>query len=585
MRLGCIWRGGLLIRYVLVLFAVQLPVVFTCSSLKAQESLHLAPGGRIEELPQPFPEAPQPAPPVIEQPTPPFAAPESGERPAPGPRFLAREIKVSGSTVFSSEEIAKVTAPYLNLELTSEDLEALRRALTILYINKGYINSGAVIPDQTIVGGVVNIKIVEGKLTDIEVQGNKWLCSRYYLSRIALDDGPPVNIYTLQQRLQLFQQGDLVQQVHAELKPGLNPGESELNMQVEERLPFAVTTGYNNYQSSTVGENRGVVTLADKSLTGHGDILSFTYAGSEGVNPEIDTWYSFPITARDTTLILHYQQNDYGVVQAPFNSLNVLSDSNMYGITLRQPLYRSLSQEFAIALSGERLHDETSLLGEPFSFSPGATGGISTVTALRFSQEWLYRTQTEVLAARSRFSFGIDALGATINPGSLPDSRFFSWLGQFQWARILGESGIQAVVRTDMQLSDDPLLPLEQIPVGGRYSVRGYPENTFVRDNAVISSMEVRFPLVRDKSWADYLQLAPFVDFGQAWNTKEPTPPGDVLASVGIGLRWALTALKKPFPMKPEFEIYWGYALDNIATSGNSLQANGVHLQFTVTAF
>jgi hemolysin activation/secretion protein len=520
---------------------------------------------------------------MIREPKPPFSAPE--EKLAPGLRVFVREIKVSGSTVFSLKELSEVSAHYVNRELTSEDLEALRRALTTLYINKGYINSGAVIPDQAVVGGVINIQIVEGKLTDVEVQGNRWLRTGYYVNRIALDSGPPVNVYCLQQRLQLLQQDERVDLIHAELKPGLEPGQSDLAVRVEEKLPFSASVGFDNYQPSTVGEKRGFMTLVDKSLTGYGDILSFTYFGSEGVNPGIDVWYSLPITSRDTTLVLRYERNDFGVIEQPFGPLNITTNSDIYGITLRQPLYRSLNQEFAVAVAGEYEQDRSFLLGEPFSFAPGEQDGKSTVTALRFSQEWFYRTQTEVLAARSRLSFGLDAFGSTINPGGLPDSRFFSWLGQFQWARVFGSYGIQSIVRADVQLAADPLLPLEQIPVGGRYSVRGYPENTFVRDNAVIPSWEIRVPVVRDVSWADYLQLAPFIDYGLSWNTRLPTPPEDSLLSVGIGLRWALTMVKRPFPVRPEFEIYWGYPIESIKTNGHDLQDLGIHMQFVIVMF
>jgi hemolysin activation/secretion protein len=473
----------------------------------------------------------------------------------------------------------------VNRDLTADDLESLRRALTILYINKGYINSGAVIPDQTVAGGVINIQIVEGKLTDIEIQGNKWLRSSYYLDRIALGAGPPLNVYALQQRLQILQQDDRVQLIHAELKPGLEPGQSELKVRVDEKLPFSVSVGFDNYQSPTVGGLRGFTTITDKSLTGYGDILSFTYFGSEGVNPGIDASYSFPLTSRDTTLILHYQLNNYNVIEQPFGPLDVTSNSDLYGIALRQPLYRSINQEFALTLACERSHEETFLLGEPFSFYPGTTDGKSTVTALRFSQEWLYRAQDEVFGARSRLSFGLDALGATINSGPVPDGRFFSWLGQFQWARILTGSGIQAIFKTDVQLAADPLLPLEQIPVGGRYSVRGYIENQFVRDNAVITSLETRIPLLQHVPWADYLQLAPFTDFGKGWNTQLPTPPQDTLVSIGIGLRWGLACLKQPFPLKTEFEIYWGYPLIHIPTAGGGLQSNGIHMQLVISAF
>ena len=163
MRHGWVWLGGSRIRFVLLLCAVHLLLACTFSLSLAQEVLHVAPGERIQELPQPFPEEPPLVPPVIQQPTPPFAPGEGGEIPPRGPRFLAREIRVSGSTVFSSKKIAEITAPYLNRELSSADLEALRRALTLLYINNGYINSGAVVPDD------------EAPLHRVAAKGHCWI--------------------------------------------------------------------------------------------------------------------------------------------------------------------------------------------------------------------------------------------------------------------------------------------------------------------------------------------------------------------------------------------------------------------------
>ena len=56
-----------------------------------------------------------------------------------------------------------------------------------------------------------------------------------------------------------------------------------------------------------------------------------------------------------------------------------------------------------MALSLEREEEETSLLGEPFSFSLGAHNGHSVVTALRLAFEWIDRTPIQVLAARAPF--------------------------------------------------------------------------------------------------------------------------------------------------------------------------------------
>ena len=290
-----------------------------------------------------------------------------------------------------------------------------------------------------------------------------------------------------------------------------------------------------------------------------------------------------PLTAYDTTLSLRYRKNDTIVVEEPFKPLDVKSKSEIVEITLRQPLYRTLTRELAVALTGERLYNETFLLGEPFAFSPGAENGKSTVTAVRLAVEWIDRPPNQVIAARSRFSVGIDALGATTHPAGVPDGRFFAWLGQFQWARRLTTWDLQGLFRLDVQLSTDPLLPLEQIAVGGRFSVRGYRENQLVRDNAVIAALEGRIPLVRNKPWADFVQLAPFVDFGHAWNTDQPTPAPKAIASVGVGLRWAAT-LTTPMRLRSQLEVYWGYPLKDVDTPGGNLQDLGLHIQFVVIA-
>jgi hemolysin activation/secretion protein len=263
----------------------------------------------------------------------------------------------------------------------------------------------------------------------------------------------------------------------------------------------------------------------------------------------------------------------------------VQSTSEVFSVTLRQPFYRTLRREFAVSLTAEHLYNATFLLGERFQFSPGADRGQSTVSALRGALEWTDRTADQVLALRSRFSGGVDALGATIHDtDDVPDGRFVAWLGQFQLARRLSDWGLQGLARLDVQLASAPLLPLEQIAVGGRYSVRGYRENQLVRDNAVIGSVEARVPVVRSVSWADVVELASFVDAGTAWNTRLATPDPRTLYSIGLGVRWALT-LTTPLPLRSEFELYWGVPLKHVKTQGGNLQDHGLHLQFVVTVF
>jgi hemolysin activation/secretion protein len=543
------------------------------------------PTGRSGMPPAPLKKEYQPPP----TPPPGQILPEVPLVPPPSERHLGeirtyvRDIRVLGSTVFSDAELAQVTAPYRNRELTTEDLERLRLALTLLYVNNGYITSGAVIPDQDVTDQTVTVQIIEGVLSRIDVEGNEWFRSSYLRNRLARGAQRPLRIEPLQERIQLLQQDARIERINAELKPGDVRGESILNLRVKDANPFRAWLEFNNYQTPVVGAERGLATVAHQNLTGHGDIFSFTYGRSHGVNPLIDTSYTLPLNAYDTTFSAYYRKNAFLVVENPFRSLDLNVDSQVIGLSLRQPLIRTVTDEFTLSLIGEHLSLKTTsafdVPGLPSLFIPGSSPtGVATVSALRTGQEYIHRTSSFVFAALSRFSVGLNVLGATINSGPLPDGQFFSWLGQAQAVKRLEDwGGIQLLGRVAMQLANDRLFPLEQMPVGGRFTVRGYRENTLVRDNGFAASFETRIPLLRFPSGEDRLQLAPFADVGHAWFAKGDTPDLQTLASVGAGLRWMILTQDRAY-----FEVYWGQQLNHVRGGEGNLQDHGIHLQLVV---
>jgi hemolysin activation/secretion protein len=169
-------------------------------------------------------------------------------------------------------------------------------------------------------------------------------------------------------------------------------------------------------------------------------------------------------------------------------------------------------------------------------------------------------------------------LGSTGKDSTIPesaDSRFVSWLGQVQWARRLEPWKIQLIARLNAQLSNAHLFPLEQIAVGGRYSVRGYRENTLVRDNAVMGSLEARIPVLRSVWGDERVMVAPFADVGRGTNTNAASPDPDTLASLGLGVIWNIMRGSR-------FEVYWGQQLNHIPSANGNLQDHGVHLQLVV---
>ena len=544
------------------------------------------PTGRSGKPPAPLKEefnAPPTAPPSSILPEVPTAPQQPSDSRLGHLRVFVHDIHVTGSTVFSDAELAEVTAPYRNRELTTEDLERVRLALTLLYVNRGYLTSGAVIPDQDLAFGTIVIQMVEGRLARIEVEGNEWFRSSYLRDRVARGVSTPLSIQPLQERIQLLQQDPRIERINAELKPGDARGDSVLNVRVKDANPFKAWLEFNNYQTPTVGAERGLATVAHQNVTGHGDQFAFTYGRSHGVNPIIDTSYSLPLNAYETTLTAYYRRNAFLVVENPFRSLDLNVDSEVIGLSLRQPLYRTVTDELALTLTGEHLYLKTTSAfdapGLPSLFIPGSsTTGVATVSAIRFSQEYTHRSPSFVFAALSRVSIGVNVLGATINSGPFPDGQFVSWLGQAQVVKRLDDWwGVQLLGRVAAQLASDRLFPLEQMPVGGRFSVRGYRENTLVRDDAVLASFESRVPLLRFASGEDRLQFAQFVDFGHAWNAKGDTPDPQTLASIGAGLRWMILPQERA-----RFEVYWGQQLNHVRRGEGNLQDHGIHLQLVV---
>ncbi len=547
--------------------------------LHAQLPPVIDPTGRSSEPPaveQPKPEPSLPPkfilPPVE-------SLPELQPKRAPGLRVMVKTIRIEGSTVFTPEELQQITAPYEKRELSTEELEQLRRALTQAYIDKGYVNSGAIIPDQSIENGTLIYRIIEGKLSDIHIEGTTYFLPFFIQQRIERSIGPPLNIRPLKERLHLLLQDRRIQRLNSELKPGLKPGEAILDVRVEEASPFRAWVEFNNFQSPTVGAERGLGTIEVDNPFAIGDLFQFTYGGSKGVHPLLATSYSVPLTPWDTTLELQYRKNDFNVVSSAFKALNIESKSQIFKISLRQPLYHSLTDEVAITLIGEHLQNQNLLGGEPFIFTAGVTRKAkSKVSALRFAQEWIHRQPNQVFAFFSRFSLGIDVLNATNNRIAKhdPDAHFFSWLGQAQWARRIDPLDIQLISSLALQVANDSLFPLEQFAVGGRYSVRGYRENQLVRDNAFLFSIEPRVPVLPTLIGSQVtVHFAPFIDVGRSWNAKGSTPDPKTLASIGAGLR--LGFFDRAFA-----NVYWGQQLNHVSDTppGGNLQDHGLHVQF-----
>lgn len=340
-------------------------------------------------------------------------------------RVTVRTIEVLGSTVFSKKELEEITAPFINKILTFEQLLAIRSAVTNLYIERGYETSGAFLPFQDFTSGKLQVQVVEGEIESIEIEGLKRLNDSYVRSRLIAATKAPVNIPQLEQALQLLQLNPLFSRINVEFTAGSSPGRNVLLISFQEANPINGAIFVDNKEPPSVGSFGGTVVLTHNNLLGVGDRLSAAVGITEGVN-SYQLNYTVPINSHDGTLSFNYDNGRNRVVEQPFAPIGIRGKSQSYSLSLRQPIVRTPTEEFAISLSASLRQSRTFLLeDEPFSFTEGPENGESKVSVVRFSQDWFNRRPSSVLAARSQFSFGLGIFGATSNDTGT-DGRFLA---------------------------------------------------------------------------------------------------------------------------------------------------------------
>ena len=541
---------------------------------------------------------------------PPIAAPAQappavaiGQQPPRKDGVYVERLIITGSTRFSPKELAQTAqraiAPnpnpakgstnpaFLNRRLSPAELVQASEAITKLYTGKGYINSGAYVPAEVLSGNTPEIRVVEGKLETINVAvqppGFLWLARplspNYVRRRLAKGIQTPLQIDQLVDVVKLLEQDPLIASISTELAPGATTGKSILNVKVRQATPLRFSASIDNSRSPSVGRLQQQATLSHANLLGLGDRLQVGFNRTEG-SQGFNVGYALPINSKNGTLSFNYGNSRGQVIEEPFQDLDIKSRSQTYEIAFRQPLKQTSTELFALSLRGthynsrgvflESFNDGVSI---PFPAQGSDENGETRVTAVRFGQEWTKRSAKNVFSLQSEFSLGINALNATVLD-TPPDGRFFAWQGRGFWVHAFAPDTLFAL-KGQVQLANRPLVPVEQISIGGLDTVRGYRTSTLLADSGWLASAEVYLPILRIPKWQGVLQIIPFLDAGQGTNRGDFQPSPSKLLSTGLGLQWKMGDRFRA-------RLDWGIPLINAtAENGRSLRESFFSVIFT----
>jgi len=456
------------------------------------------------------------------------------------PHFLLEKINFEGNTVkdIKEEDLQALAREVLGEDVYFDELLEVCSKVTNLYRSKGYLTSYATVPPQRIVDGVATIKIVESKVGDMNIEGEKWT-REWYLKHIimgkaGLREGDVFNAKNLQRAMKEINKEDYVQ-VQTEIERQKEGDENtQITLNVRDRFPIDFNVTYDDYGRSYTGAQRVSFLLGMHNLTGLGDKI---YGGSI-ISSGATGWmagYSLPVSSYGTRLSFDF--NDSHVrLGGPYKGLGVKGNAQSYFFKLTQPLIQTARSDLFLYTGYDLVNANTSMN----STVPGiAREGLSDYT-LHVWRSGLYG-MTDDNYGRWIANLGIDfGMGGHSDINSTKsDTTFFKLSGgatrvQRLTARTAG------IVRVNAMYSPDKLFAAEQFQLGGPYTLRGYQPAELIGDYGVSGTVEYRFPFPflnhLSQKLDERVRLAVFYDYG--WigeNGNVYDYPKSFLQSVGCG--------------------------------------------------
>jgi hemolysin activation/secretion protein len=472
----------------------------------------------------------------------------AGGYPPSTTKVLVKAYRITGTSVIDGAELESTVAPYVGREMELTDLEKVADLVTAEFRDKGYSLARAHIPAQEIQDGVVEIAVLEGRLGEIIVKGNRNYSTEFIKRGLApvVRDGAIKQNSIEKSLLILNEYSDL--KATAVLESGKERGTTDVVVNVEDKLPFHLMIDYDNFGTESVSKNRfGAELNLGRFLIVEGSSLSLR--GVIGSDPRTYHYgrasYLVPINGYGTKLGFLGYGGDFDVGQA-LAEFNITATTWGYSPYLTHPFVKTRSQNLSGEFGFESKDSTQFLLGSLFSRDK-----IRMLKA-GLNYDWIDSLGRNFITLSVFQGLG-DAFGAMENNDTKSsrfgaDNRFTKAF--LNWARVQKVTDrVLVMLRGSGQISTRPLVATEEFYIGGADSVRGYPLGEFLGDDGYNVSTELRVSPLPNR---EILQLVFFVDHGGV-SIKDP-PPGikkhNHLTGAGFGFR-----LQLPYNINGRFDV------------------------------
>lgn len=508
-------------------------VLATATVSRAQQAPNA--GTQLQQIPVPpsLPHEPLAAEPALPKSS---SIAESG-----GPTVVVEALTLVGNEMFTTYELLGASGFIAGRAYTLGELRQFAARISSYYRDRGYFLAQALVPAQELTGGMVQIKVQEGRIGQVELANMSGVSDRTARKLLAgLDQENPIVQAALERRTLLL--SDLPGVVaRSTLRAGATPGTADVLVQLTAGPKLAGSVESDNLGNHYTGAYRVGTTIYVNSPLGWGDVASARLLTSgEGLSYGRLAYQALagPLTVGVSASSLYYR------LGGSFARLESNGTAQTGSAFISYPLLRSRQQNFTAQWSRDSkdFNDRTGAGSPSQTFK---TNRMHTLGLKGNSLDTAGQRALQYTAAWSLGTISLDDATTRTNDASTAQSN-----GPFE-KLVYGISLQQELAQKrglhlslNGQWASKNLDASEKFSLGGTGGVRAYPAGEASGDEGYVLTVEARAPW---PALSLYLggsaQAVAFIDSGTETTNKFPWDAGTsakrrTLSGVGVGLNY-----------------------------------------------
>ncbi len=482
-------------------------------------------------------------------------------------RFQLNNLEIDGVGIYSAEDIDYLYREKLGTTISLADIYTIASDLTNKYRNEGYILTQVVVPPQEIENGLVKLRVIEGFVDQIAIEGEEDDDASEQIRRYAanMQKGGVLNSKKLEHYLLLINDlpGIKARSILSPSKTVI--GASDLAIVVK-RDKYEAEISVDNHGSRYLGPYQASFSGAANSPFGYNEryAVQLVISGDKHRADELlfgSFIYDKPIFSYGTNLrlVASVTSTEPG---DNLDQFDVMGNSQFFSAGISHPFVRSRTTNISSRLTFDYRDVNSKNNLEP-------TNRKDHIRSVRVG--------TNVQFMDTLVGIGINSLDLEISQGVnlfVPSTKGRSSLtradGKPKYTKVKAKvQRLQRIVpKVNLLLSGEgqwaatPLLSSEEFGVGGINIGRGYDSSEIVGDDGIAGKAELQWSEPKKIPYIDGYQLFGFVDAGRVWDQDATTSANkrESIVSTGFGVRMDVTDKTKAgfgvaFPLTRKLDV------------------------------